>query len=135
MKLASAFLTALLLLTSVGAQSPSREQVDWSRFKSDGCTWWPDKDFADCCVEHDRAYFVGGSRKDRRLADDRLYRCVLSKNRTENRRDAQLMWLGVRIGGLGWLPTPFRWGYGRNFWTANGEWMRGASTRSIMDRK
>jgi hypothetical protein len=23
------------------------------------------------------------------------------------------MWLGVRIGGVSWLPTPFRWGFGQ----------------------
>lgn len=125
MKLASVLLIALFVSASVSAQTP--ESVDWSKFKSDGCTWWPDKDFADCCVEHDRAYFKGGSQKDRRRADDRLYKCVLSKDRSRNKRDAQLMWLGVRVGGIAWLPTPFRWGYGTNYWKANSEWLRRSS--------
>ena len=39
-------------------------------FKSDGCTFFPDRDYRDCCVEHDKAYYFGGTLKDRRAADD-----------------------------------------------------------------
>lgn len=124
MKALSTLLFTILLAVAVGAQAESLEGLDWSGFKSDGCTLWPDKDFADCCIEHDRAYFAGGPSSDRRRADDRLFRCVVSKNRKGSKNDARLMWLGVRIGGLGWLPTPFRWGYGRGYWKANGGWVR-----------
>ncbi len=27
-----------------------------------------------------------------------------------------IMYIGVRIGGSPWLPTPWRWGYGWNVW-------------------
>lgn len=121
MKLLTISLTALLLASTAGGQvSTGEDRIDWSKFKSDGCTWWPDKDYADCCVEHDKAYFVGGTQKERRRVDDRLYKCVIAKDRSRNKRDAQLMWLGVRVGGLGWLPTPFRWGYGTDYWKTTG---------------
>lgn len=82
-------------------------------FKSDGCTMFPDADYGDCCVAHDKAYYVGGSRKDRWRADKVLYKCVAAKKGMCHRIIAPMMWVGVRVGGVPWLPTPFRWGFGR----------------------
>lgn len=99
-------------IVAVGGQttaSVSRE------FKSDGCSMWPDGNYRQCCVKHDEAYFVGGGRRDRRKADDELYSCVKSQGRRYNKVIAPFMWVGVRIGGVGWLPTPFRWGFGNEF--------------------
>lgn len=42
---------------------------------------------------------------------------------TVNWRQARLRWLGVRLGGVGFLPTPWRWGYG---W----KWPRSAGPKS-----
>ena len=86
-----------------------------TKFHSDGCSWFPDGDYADCCVEHDRSYFFGGTARQRSHADALLYRCVASKGRFEKRIIAPMMWVGVRVGGMGWLPTPFRWGYGKKY--------------------
>lgn len=74
-------------------------------FTTDGCSVWPDGDWAACCVVHDIHYWCGGGYLDRVRADADLARCV----------GAPLGWamfLGVQAGGVSILPTPFRWGYG-----------------------
>lgn len=110
---------AALILASIvaaGAQTSSEAgRSDPPGFKTDGCSLWPDGNYRDCCVEHDRAYFVGGGIKERRRADNDLFKCVRSKGRTYNKVVAPFIWFGVRIGGVGWLPTPFRWGFGNGF--------------------
>ncbi len=85
-----------------------------SEFKTDGCSWFPDGNYRDCCVEHDKSYYFGGPLKERKKADKILYDCVKSK---KGKIFASAMWIGVRIGGVSFLPTPFRWGFG-NKWPA-----------------
>ena len=78
-------------------------------FTSDGCSLWPDDGWVSCCVEHDIAYWCGGSADDRWRADNELLLCI---------RDCcsgnlgRLTYLGVRVGGVPWQPGPWRWGYG-----------------------
>lgn len=57
-------------------------------------------------------YWCGGSWKERWQSDGRLAKCV---GFPRGFPVGAVMWLGVRAGGLGWLPTPFRWGYGREW--------------------
>lgn len=78
-------------------------------FTSDGCSCWPDHVWLECCVEHDAAYWLGGSRRERKAADRALAECVRSKGYPVL---GELMYYGVRAGGVYWLPTPFRWGFG-----------------------
>lgn len=84
-------------------------------FTSDGCSGFPDGTFEenalwlDCCVEHDRTYWIGGTREERAEADQALKECVAAVGRPHI---AQLMLAGVRVGGSPYLPTHFRWGYG-----------------------
>ena len=80
-------------------------------FKTDGCSLFPDGNYRDCCVAHDIDYYKGG--KGRRASDKRLYRCVKKKKGWQNKFIAPMMFLGVRIGGISFLPTPFRWGFGK----------------------
>ncbi len=82
-------------------------------FKSDGCTLFPDGNYCDCCVEHDKDYYFGGSRKERWRSDKRLYKCVRSRKGWQNKLIAPIMLVGVRVGGVSFLPTPFRWGFGK----------------------
>lgn len=96
---------------AVSAQEGPREMP--ASFKTDRCTLFPDGDYADCCIEHDKDYFFGGTEKQRRRSDKRLYKCVRSKGGWQNKTAASIMWLGVRVGGVSFLPTPFRWGFGR----------------------
>ena len=78
-------------------------------FKTDHCSLFPDGNWGGCCVEHDKAYWYGGTAAARKAADQALCDCVRQHGYP---RLARLMYLGVRIGGHGWLPTPWRWGFG-----------------------
>ncbi len=82
-------------------------------FESDGCTAFPDGNYRDCCEEHDLDYYKGGSFKERRASDKRLYSCVKSKPGWKNKYRAPMIYLGVRVFGTAWLPTRFRWGFGK----------------------
>lgn len=81
-------------------------------FVSDGCSCWPDWDWVECCVEHDLVYWIGGTREERKAADRELATCVSKRGYPFI---ARVMYLGVRTGGVWWLPTPFRWGFGWDF--------------------
>ncbi len=84
-------------------------------FASDGCSFFPDgtrvqKDlWQDCCLAHDQAYWQGGGAQERAAADQELQICVAGVGRPWT---ANLMLTGVRVGGLPYWPTPFRWGFG-----------------------
>jgi hypothetical protein len=81
-------------------------------FVTDGCSCWPDRDWVGCCVEHDAAYWCGGTRRQRREADEGFRRCVRDGHASLL---ARLMHWGVRLGGHPVAPTHFRWGYGRDY--------------------
>ena len=93
---------------------PAPPAADPADFISDGCTGFPDGNYYDCCVVHDREYYFGGSWKERWRSDKKLFRCVAAKPKFYNKLVAPLMWLGVRVGGVPWLKTRFRWGFGKN---------------------
>jgi len=85
-------------------------------FSSDGCSQFPDGTFTqenlwcDCCISHDIAYWQGGSRKQKKQADQKLRACVL--NKTGSILLADTMYYGVTFGGSPVFPTWYRWGYG-----------------------
>jgi hypothetical protein len=62
-----------------------------------------------CCERHDRAYWIGGTAEDRRIADQQLMICVA---RRAHPHWAYAMYLAVRLGGSPWFPFKWRWGYG-----------------------
>lgn len=63
----------------------------------------------DLCIEHDRAYWAGGTVEQRRVADRTLMAGVVTNGHP---LWAFLMWASVRIGGHPLLPLSWRWGYG-----------------------
>ena len=77
-------------------------------FTTDGCSVCPDGTWQKCCVDHDKWYWCGGSAEDRKTADGELRACVAR----ESENIGRVMWVGVRLGGVPWLPFPWRWGYG-----------------------
>ncbi|HVE57027.1 MAG TPA: hypothetical protein VNB22_09375 [Pyrinomonadaceae bacterium] len=98
------------------AQSNSAEiseQPASDEFVSDGCTWFPDGNYFDCCKAHDREYFAGGSWKERWRSDKKLFQCVAAKPKFYNKLVAPIMWLGVRTFGVPWLKTKASWGFGK----------------------
>ena len=102
------------IVQSVENESDSQKIEVPEDFKSDGCSLFPDGNYRDCCVVHDKDYYKGGSCKERSESDKRLYRCVKNKKGWYNKIVAPVMWIGVRIGGVSFLPTPFRWGFGKD---------------------
>ncbi len=81
-------------------------------FVTDGCSAWPDAGWMACCVEHDIAYWCGGSESERRAADEALRQCVASRSSAAMGRS---MWVGTRLGGHPTVPMPWRWGFGRDW--------------------
>lgn len=82
------------------------------RFTTDGCSMWPDGGWVHCCVEHDVAYWCGGTSPHRHLADEALRACVSA---VRGAPMAWLMYAAVRVGGAPWLPFPWRWAYGWDY--------------------
>ncbi len=84
-------------------------------FVSDGCSAFPDGTldqqdlWLQCCIDHDKAYWKGGTYQQRIDADERLRTCVADVGKP---LIAELMLAGVRVGGSPYLPAQFRWGYG-----------------------
>ena len=85
-------------------------------FVSDGCTGFPngipfvnEDKWLHCCVNHDIAYWQGGTQEQRESADLQFQQCV---EETGESVVAYFMYLGVSIGGHTGFPTSWRWGYG-----------------------
>jgi hypothetical protein len=80
-------------------------------FRTDGCSAWPDSETTlACCVEHDIAYWCGGTARQRLAADDAFGACV--RARADSSLLGALMRGGVRMGGHPVFPMPYRWGFG-----------------------
>ena len=113
----TAFCVAVLAILISASATLSAAQISDSEVlpsgaKSDGCTLIPDGHIRDCCLRHDQEYFVGGTRKERRESDKRLFTCITKKTGFVHKLVAPFIWLGVRIGGVPFISTPFRWGFG-----------------------
>jgi hypothetical protein len=84
-------------------------------FATDGCSMFFDGTptqrelWKHCCYAHDKAYWRGGTREERKEADEELRTCV---DRVEDEALAELMYRGVRAGGGPCWPASYRWGYG-----------------------
>ncbi len=105
--------TVLYLVWQTSNETSGPQLAD---FKSDGCSLFVDGTFQDrelwkgCCVEHDVAYWKGGTEEEREAADLKFRACILKK--TGNETLAELMYEAVRAGGSPHFPTWYRWGYG-----------------------
>ena len=108
--LLSSLTIAFLLVLPVGSQTRTEPPAD---FTGDGCTLFPDGNYRECCYRHDLDYFRGGTETERHESDKRLYRCVRSMKGWKNEIAAALMLFGVRVFGVSFLSTPFRWGFGQ----------------------
>lgn len=114
MKKLTLFLSAIFIFAlDVAAQEKPFVLTVPADFKSDGCSMFPDGAYRNCCVEHDLVYYAGGNWKQRWRADKKLFKCVAAKRGFKHKIIAPVMWLGVRAFGVSWLPTSFRWGFGR----------------------
>lgn len=88
-------------------------------FRYDGCTLFPDRlpgiDLREGCLEHDYAYYHGGTQAERKEADVRLKEHVASEGIF-----GQIMqfpvYIGVRVFGDTFLTKLFdaHWGFGHD---------------------
>lgn len=84
-------------------------------FTTDGCSVSPEGTPSDksawltCCVEHDIAYWQGGNKDQKLVADQELRTCIADKGFSAI---AQLYYYAVRAGGGPGFDTSWRWGYG-----------------------
>jgi hypothetical protein len=67
----------------------------------------------ECCEIHDKAYYYGGSKIEKKQADMQLNQCVAEV--VGQKYLGKAMQIAVEIGGGPNLPTPYRWGYGVDF--------------------
>jgi len=109
---------------------------------SDGCTWFPDGCWHEACVDHDRAYYYGGTDDQRRAADLKLMAGVAERgwwqaetvvhwaaNKPWFKYTAWAlatgtalafvvlgvsMYFGVRVGGARWHKFGWQWGFGND---------------------
>ena len=110
----------LLLISALAVLLPAcKTDKEISDFTSDGCSLFPDQslinsdDWCGCCVEHDIAYWQGGTEEQRLEADQALRDCVLKS--TGDATLAEFMYQGVRFGGSPYFYNWYRWGYGWNY--------------------
>lgn len=85
-------------------------------FSSDGCSMSADgalgSEWVNCCVEHDTAYWIGGTKADKDQADLQLQQCMAQNNSPRIGRFYRFF-VG-RLGGPN-SSQKFRWGYGWNY--------------------
>ncbi|MEN8257186.1 MAG: hypothetical protein ABFS09_04925 [Thermodesulfobacteriota bacterium] len=109
---------ALILLLPLLLLAACQSSSQLKAFTTDGCSSFPNGTLShkelwlECCTEHDRAYWLGGTYSQRRDADKQLRECVAQVGEPAI---ANLMLGGVRVGGTPILPTRFRWGYGWDY--------------------
>jgi len=77
-------------------------------FTTDWCSMFPDWDWQECCIEHDKYYWIWWVSEKRKKADEELKQCVIKKGHPII---WNIMYLWVRIGWVPYLPTSWRWGY------------------------
>ncbi|WP_413578006.1 helicase [Bdellovibrio sp. HCB290] len=86
-------------------------------FTSDGCSMSPNgpRDnpyaFLECCVQHDYAYWQGGTLAQKEQADLSFNACITEHS---NETVGNIYYRAVSLGGGPQFNTPFRWGYGWN---------------------
>ena len=86
-------------------------------FCSDGCSLWFDKwdgfDLYPACFKHDLKYWSGypDEEVERLVADAELMIDVAQI--MGSTQMAEVMFAGVRVGGVEWVKASFSWGFGR----------------------
>lgn len=98
---------------SVGLHSENLDKPVLKTFSTDGCSQSPDsflgKDIVHCCVQHDIAYWLGGTKRQKEESDQELNLCISQKT---NSMVGDAYKAGVSVGGSAGLRNTFRWGYG-----------------------
>lgn len=128
--------TLLFMFTLINTVYAGDEVID--DFSFDGCSSIAPEGtpsdpalWCECCLEHDIAYWQGGTYTDRLHADEQLRSCVAEKSQCPAL--GELYYLGVRAGGSPYFYTSYRWGYGFDF--GRGYKSLSAQEQAIADQK
>ena len=76
-----------ILVSLLGVSCQTSRPPELSEFRSDGCSSFPDGTISEVdlwkedCYVHDRAYWVGGTREERKVADQKLRDGIREKGR------------------------------------------------------
>lgn len=111
---------AVFLLALLSSAAIARDSDGCSAGISKAWRFWLKKPppFEHCCVEHDKAYWRGGTSSQRAKADRALYSCVKDYNAAW----AAIILIGVKGGGQPFFPFDWEtteidrshdWWYGR----------------------
>ena len=104
-----------IYIRDVESKKVKKIENELSVFTTDGCSYFPNgglennKEWLSCCIEHDKSYWKGGTKEEREEADSKLKVCV---KKVGFPTIAEMMYLGVRIGGSAEYDTNYKWGYG-----------------------
>lgn len=115
MMTSATLIISLLLLTSCQALREVVSADTIRPFTTDGCSMSPNgprtkpNAFLECCVNHDLAYWQGGTLEQKNEADLALKACITEHS---NPKISEIYYGAVSIGGGPQFKTPFRWGYG-----------------------
>jgi len=113
------YLIGLFLISVLLMAIGCNESAIIKDFTSDGCSLFPDnsiileKDWCECCFEHDKVYWQGGTEQERLDADIIFRDCILEK--TDDKNLSEIMYKGVRFGGSPYFFNWYRWGYGWSY--------------------
>lgn len=117
---------ALLLASFVASFSNPSAANSLKPFATDGCSLWLDGTpeqpnlWRHCCVAHDLAYWQGGTKEQRKQADEEILACV---KQAQGSGMANYIYGNVRWGGSPYWMSNYRWGYGWDY--LDGMWPRG----------
>jgi hypothetical protein len=92
-----------------------RTELPERPFTTDACSIAPntlgDKEWSQCCILNDFAYWCGGTNEERKAADEELRSCI----NAESQNMGDVYYWQMRLLGSKWLPSPWRWGYGDSY--------------------
>lgn len=109
------FIALIALILNFRTFANSDSAVDEiAPFMTDFCTDFPEGTlhrpnlWKNCCIKHDMAYWVAGSKKQRKQADWRLHQCV---EEVGGKFYASLIYRGVLLGHHSPIKSKTRWGW------------------------
>ncbi|MCP4912383.1 MAG: hypothetical protein GY909_04635 [Oligoflexia bacterium] len=90
------------------------QEKEMKAFYTDLCTGYPEGTrkepnlWAHCCIKHDLAYWVAGTRDQRKLADKNLRSCVTE---AAGKFQGNLMYYGIVVGHASPIKAKTAWGW------------------------
>lgn len=104
----------ILFVINISLFISNKENNKLNNFTTDWCSYFPNWTFYnkdiwfECCTEHDKTYWDWWTKNQKNKADLELKECV-------SKKWFPIIWnlmeIWVKIWGIPYLPTSFRWWY------------------------